>query len=881
MDIMHYGTPRRSGRYPWGSGDEALQRTSDFRAQVANLRKEGLSDTEIARGMGLTTTELRARITAAKEEVAAAQTAHVIAMKERGMSNVAIAEQLGISESLVRQRLSAPMEKKATSVENTANMLKETLKEKPYLDVGAGIETQLGVSDTKLRSTIQALEAEGYEVHSIQIEQVGNPGNYTIMKVLTPPGVTAKDVFLNRDQIRMVQNFSEDGGMSFRKIQDPSKMKLDRLAIRYAEDGGTEMDGVIEVRRGVPDLDMGNARYAQVRIATEGNHYIKGMAVYADDLPKGVDVRFNTNKAKGTPVGKVLKDMTGDPENPFGTIVRQKYVVGPDGKKKLSLMNIVNEEGDWDRWSNSLASQMLAKQPVKVATEQLAKLRKAKQEEYDEIMALNNPAVKKRLLQSFSDDVDAAAVHLKAAAVVGQRTQVILPIKGIKESEVYAPQFKDGTRLALVRYPHGGPFEIPDVVVNNRNPTGKKVITPSAKDAIGIHWKVAEKLSGADFDGDTVVAIPNNSRKFKSAPSLAGLKNFDPKEQYKGYSGMKEMTKTQRGKEMGSVTNLITDMTVKGATSEEITRAVRHSMVVIDAYKHKLNYKQSYEDNGIAALRKKYQNTDSGKPGASTLLSRSTAPKDVEKRKLRSMAEGGPIDKKTGEKVYVSKARTYVNKQGKVVTETVKAKQMAEVKDAFKLSSGTLIESAYAKHANDLKAMANSARLSLLKQPPVKYNPAAKKAYGAEVATLKAKLEAANRNRPLERQAQVLADSAVRAQLRANPNMEKDELKKVKAIAIAQARMRVGTTKTQIDITDREWSAIQAGALSDNALNKILAKADLSKVKELATPRTSTGVTATSIQRAKAMLAANRTRAEVAEALGISTSTLTRALNGG
>ena len=881
MDIMHYGTPRRSGRYPWGSGDDALQRTGDFRAQVASLRKEGLSDTEIARGMGLTTTELRARITAAKEEVAAAQTAHVIAMKERGMSNVAIAEQLGISESLVRQRLAAPMEKKATSVENTANMLKETLKEKPYLDVGAGVETQLGVSDTKLRSTIQALKAEGYEVHTIQIEQVGNPGNYTIMKVLTPPGVTAKDVFLNRDKIRMVQNFSEDGGMSFRKIQDPSKMKLDRLAVRYAEDGGTEMDGVIEVRRGVPDLDMGNARYAQVRIATEGNHYIKGMAVYADDLPKGVDVRFNTNKAKGTPVGKVLKDMTGDPENPFGTIVRQKYVVGPDGKKKLSLLNIVNEEGDWDRWSNSLASQMLAKQPVKVATEQLAKLRKAKQEEYDEIMALNNPAVKKRLLQSFSDDVDAAAVHLKAAAVVGQRTQVILPIKGIKENEVYAPQFKDGTRLALVRYPHGGPFEIPDVVVNNKNPTGKKVITPSAKDAIGIHWRVAEKLSGADFDGDTVVAIPNNSRKFKSAPSLAGLKNFDPKEQYKGYPGMKEMTKTQRGKEMGSVTNLITDMTVKGATSEEITRAVRHSMVVIDAYKHKLNYKQSYEDNGIAALRKKYQNTDSGKPGASTLLSRSTAPKDVEKRKLRSMAEGGPIDKKTGEKVYVSKARTYVNKQGKVVTETVKSKQMAEVKDAFKLSSGTLIESAYAKHANDLKAMANSARLALLKQPPVKYNPAAKKAYGAEVATLKAKLEAANRNRPLERQAQVLADSAVRAQMRANPNMEKDELKKVKAIAIAQARMRVGTTKTQIDITDREWAAIQSGALSDNALNKILAKADLSKVKELATPRTSTGVTATSIQKAKAMLAANRTRAEVAEALGISTSTLTRALNGG
>ena len=128
------------------------------------------------------------------------------------------------------------------------------------------------------------------------------------------------------------------------------------------------------------------------------------------------------------------------------------------------------------------------------------------------------------------------------------------------------------------------------------------------KDAVCINSKVAERLSGADFDGDTVLSIPTGGKtKILSSPELSGLKGFDNKHEYPAREGMKVMPKTSIGREMGMISNLITDMTLRGATNEELTRAVKHSMVVIDAYKHKLDYKKSEADNGIAALQKKYQ----------------------------------------------------------------------------------------------------------------------------------------------------------------------------------------------------------------------------------------------------------------------------------
>jgi beta-glucosidase/6-phospho-beta-glucosidase/beta-galactosidase len=87
----------------------------------------------------------------------------------------------------------------------------------------------------------------------------------------------------------------------------------------------------------------------------------------------------------------------------------------------------------------------------------------------------------------------------------------------------------------------------------------------------------------------------------------------------------------------GEVSNLITDMTLKGATTRELSQAVRHSMVVIDSERHKLNYKQSEIDNNISYLKKKYQShTDAdGKvheSGASTLISRAKSPTRIPER---------------------------------------------------------------------------------------------------------------------------------------------------------------------------------------------------------------------------------------------------------
>ena len=213
---------------------------------------------------------------------------------------------------------------------------------------------------------------------------------------------------------------------------------------------------------------------------------------------------------------------------------------------------------------------------------------------------------------------------------------------------MYAPNYKNGEKVALIRYPHGGTFEIPILTVNNKQSTAKRMLD-NALDAIGINSKVAERLSGADFDGDTVMVIPTGGKvKVTSTPPLKGLEGFDPKLEYGGKKEgtFKPMKNTQT--EMGKISNLITDMTLKGATQDELARAVRHSMVVIDAEKHKLDYKQSEQDNGISALKKKYQGTvdENGRyhEGAATLISRAKSETSVLKRK------GSPIiNKETGE----------------------------------------------------------------------------------------------------------------------------------------------------------------------------------------------------------------------------------------
>lgn len=903
--LEHYGVLRKSGRYPWGSGGEdggsESQRNRDFLGMVDHLHKEGLSEREIAEGLGITQAQLRASKSIAKNAEKQAQIGMAQRLKDKGYSNVAIGIRMSVPEATVRNLLNPGAKDKADVLMTTASMLKSQVDQKKYLDIGAGTEHHIGVSATKLNNAVAVLKAQGYEVHKVKIDQLGT-GHQTELKVLAPPGSTQKEVWLNRSKIQGITEISDDGGRSFFGLQPPIQVNPKRVGVRYAEEGGTQADGVIYVRPNVPDLTLGKARYAQVRIAVGGTHYIKGMAMYNDEMPDGVDLLFNTNKKRTInqldALKPLKKDKAGnvDEDNPFGSVVRQITKEGPGGKRTVtSAMNIVNEEGNWEKWSKSLSSQFLSKQKPSLAKAQLDMKYQSKKFELDEIMALTNPTVRRKLLESYADGVDSAAVHLKAAALPSTRNRVILPISSMKEHEVFAPDYPNGARVVLIRYPHGGIFEIPELTVNNRNPQARRLLGDNPKDAIGINHKVAEKLSGADFDGDTVMVIPNNDGKIRTAKSLEKLKGFDPQAAYPAYDGMKTMdggtwnaqtkksefaagkvpSSRTKGIQMGLVSNLITDMTIRGANSDELARAVRHSMVVIDAEKHNLNYRQSSIDNGIPALMKKYQGRAQG--GASTLLSRASSKTFVNERVARRAAQGGAVDKATGKKVFVDTGRTS-ERNGKISPKMTESTKLAETDNAHTLSSGTPIEKVYAEHSNSLKALADQARKSAVNTTGNRYSPSAKKNYAKEVESLNAKLRIAQENAPRERQAQVLAN-AVFAQKRAMyADMDKSDIKKIKFQALQEARARTGADKTRVDITPNEWAAIQAGAITNNKLSDILANADLDQVKALATPKTRTLMNTSRTGQAKAMIDRGYTRAEVASALGVSVSTLNNSL---
>ncbi len=885
--LMHYGTPRHSGRYPWGSGDNPYQRTGDFLSRIDELKEQGLSETAIAKSMGLTTTQFRTQKSLANAERRAMEVETAKTLRERGFSLNEIAQKMGYSnDSSVRSLLNANSEARMNQAMKTAEFLKKQIDEKGMIDVGTGVERELGISKEKLNQALYILEMQGYPVYGGGVPQVTNPGKQTNIKVICPPGTEHKDIY-NFDKVHSLSEYvSHDDGETFDRFVYPKSMDSSRLQVRYAEDGGLQKDGVIEIRRGVKDLSLGDSHYAQVRIMVDGTKYLKGMAVYSDDMPDGVDVVFNTNKKKGTPVGDVLKTIKDDPDNPFGSLIKaggQSYYVDEHGKKQLSLINKRAEEGDWGEWSDKLPSQFLSKQSLSMIKKQLGLAAADKQEEFDEICALTNPTVKKVLLKSFSDDCDSAAVHLQAAALPRQKYQVILPLTSIKDTEVYAPNYENGERVALIRFPHGGTFEIPILTVNNKLREGKSVLGSTPADAIGINSKVAERLSGADFDGDTVMVIPCNSEKTKvkitSTPPLKGLEGFDPKLEYGGKEPgtFKPMKNTQT--EMGKISNLITDMTLKGAKEDELARAVRHSMVVIDAEKHHLDYKQSELDNGIATLKKKYQRSirEDGKQheGASTLISRAKSETQVLKRKGSPM-----IDQETGVQSFKEVHEEYVDKSGKTRVRTQKSTQMAETKDARTLSSGTPQEEAYAEYANRMKALANEARKVMVTTGKIEYSAKAKATYQAEVDSLMAKLNVALKNAPRERQAQTIANSVVAAKKKENPDMTSAEIKKASQQALTAARISVGAKRELIQITDREWEAIQAGAISENRLTQILNNADIDEVRKRATPRATTALSSAKVNMIASMKESGYTTAEIAKRLGISSSTVTKYLSG-
>lgn len=916
-DVMiHYGVSvmdgapgRGSGRYPWGSGDNPKQRTDTFLSRYNEYAGQGLTEKEIAEKMGTTTTKLRVQLSYAKSQKRMQMVDQAKTLRKEGKSLNEIAEIMGFdNDSSVRSLLNENAETRMRQSTATADKLRELVKEKGFLDVGPGAERELGVSRTKFDQALYILEMEGYDTFNRRIPQATNPAQKTTLKVLTPPGTQYSEIY-DASKIHSVGDYaiSYDDGETFHKpFEFPSSLDSKRLMINYAEDGGIQKDGVIEIRRGVKDLDMGNLHYGQARILVDGTHYLKGMAVYADDLPDGVDVRFNTNKTKDVPMMDVLKkvkrdkDGNVDRDNPFGSLIKEKggqsYYIGDDGKEHLSKINWRAVEGDWGEWADKLPSQFLAKQPIALINRQLKIAIEDKQAEFDEIRSLTNPTVKRKLLEDFADGCDKNAVTLQAAALPRQKYQVILPLNSISENEIYAPNFNDGETVALVRYPHGGLFEIPILKVNTKNTEGKRVIGTNPKDAVGINSKVAERLSGADFDGDTVMVIPfGKGYKIASQPELEGLKGFDPKVEYKipaGDTKTKRMTDANTQKQMGVVSNLIMDMTLAGASTEELARAVRHSMVVIDAKKHDLDYKRSESDNGIAELKRKYQGhfDENGQyhEGSATLITRAKSEISVPKRQ-----GSGVIDPETGKKTYKTADDLYYEtsrvdkKTGEVITKqkmrTQQSTKMAETDDAYTLVSyrRTKAELAYAEYANKLKSLANEARKEMKATGTLKYSPEAKKAYEPEVTRLQSALALANANKPRERQAQVLANARIKEKIEADPDLANDKkmLKKVSQQAIVAARQQVGAKRHPITISDKEWEAIQAGAISDNVLSQILDSADIDNLRQRATPRANNELSNGKIALIKARAASGYTNAQIAESLGISASTVSKYLN--
>ena len=898
--LVHYGVKRRSGRYPYGSGEDPYQHTGDFVSRYQELKKTGISETDLAKALGFeTTTDLRSAYRQANNERKRLLADRARSLKDDGLGYSQIGRELGVNESTVRSWLNENREVNQRRAVKTAERLKEEIKEKGCIDVGAGVERELGVSAGKLSEALDILKSEGYVVEGIGVPQVGNTKNRTTVKVVHDPSITTRELYQDYSKIKSVGNYySTDGGERWYKREYPASIDSSRVKIKYGDEGpkgntGADKDGVIEIRRGVADLDLGNSHYAQVRILVDGSHYLKGMAMYSDDIPDGVDIVFNTNKKTGTPKMDVLKPIQDDKDNPFGAYIKaegQYHYTGKDGKEHLGAINKLKEEGDWDKSSRNLSQQFLSKQPLQLVKKQLSLTYADYDSQYDDIMKVSNPVVKKKLLNEFAGKCDSATIHLKAAALPRQQTRVLLPITQLKDTEVYAPYLRNGEKVALVRYPHGGTFEIPVLTVNNKNASAKKILG-NATDAIGINSKVAEVLSGADFDGDTAIVIPVNSRvrvvsTKREGTAFEELNDFDPKSAYPYREGMTVMTKQRTQREMGIVSNLITDMTIRGAKPEEIVRAVKHSMVVIDAAKHKLDFKQSEKDNGIAELKKKYQpryDDDGnvvGYGGASTLLSRRKQTVQVPERRGSSR-----INKETGEVEYKESGRTYIDSKGNKVKAMQNVPLISTVEDMRSLSSGHPVENAYADYGNKMKALARKARKEAANMEGLKYSSSANKVYAKEVGDLNNALDIAERNAPKERRAQNIANSVIKAKIQDNPELgdkaNKKMLEKVRSAAIEDARISVGASgkETRIHITEKQWEAIQAGAITSTKLSKILKYTDPDELKSLAMPKSKTTLTTAKQNKLKQMHNSGYTIAEIADELGVSTGTVSKYLN--
>lgn len=963
--VAHDENPpgRGSGRFAWGSGKNPHQRQAFGVPMIKDLYEKGYGDDEIVKtfkNLGYTDLDIYDRMKDyGKKDADIAKMLHLTHSKLKDKisirsnmrrmelklkiwelhdhgtdgtpwSNTRIAEHLGITEGTVRNYLKSHISKRENELMRVTNSLKEMVDKKRFLDVGPGGEDYFGVASTRFNTAVTMLEEQGYHRWVVYFDQISGNQKQLTVQVLCPPDVTYKEMQANKDKFQSVKDYITENNPETNRLglRPPVSISSDRIFVRYGDQGGSDRDGTIQLKRGVEDLGLGSNMYAQVRIAVDGTHYLKGMAIYADpsEFPPGKDIIFNTNKASGTPwmlddpeAKQVFKHLTNDPDNPFkaaikvkdGKVVGQWDYEGSDGKMHQSPINIINSEEDWSKWSRSTPSQFLINQDRPVIKEQLKQAYETKRDEFEDIKMMENPTVRKYLLEQYAPMLDTAAVKLRGAPFAGQGTFVILPVPSLKKNEIYAPMYDHGTRVVTIRYPHQGAFEIVEATVNNKNREAKSFMN-NAQDAVGIPPSTAKQMSGADFDGDNTIVIPTYTpdgkpiNKIKVEKAIKELMDFDPNSFERQYdengnpdNSWKRITKTYQNKMMGVATNLLTDMKVQGAETEEIIRAVKFCYVIIDSEKHDLNWQLAKKVYGIDDLRKKYQGHRNEKThrwnyGASTIITRAKSETRVD-----VYNEISP-DKNTGEKRYqdtpAMRAEWHKDENGKTVIDGYVPKTrtvplMSTVSDARELMSGpnhvgNEKERLYADFANSMKALANEVRREMVNTKGIERDPDAAKKYAEQVASLNEKLARANANTPKERLATIIYNNIVktkRAEIYAEyPNISKTdlnkEMKKVRRLAATYSRNLVGAKKEKVDITDKEWEAIQAHAISHSKLLEILKNADADKVKQRAMPKDLEYLTESQKAKIKALAASNKnlTNAEIAKIIGCSASSVVR-----
>lgn len=207
-ELEHYGMPRRSGRYPYGSGENPYQHGSDFLARIKEKKDSNFSWTDpktgekytgekaIYKEMGLTSSEYRRQVSWANYEKRLDQVQTAKSLKSDGLGATEIGRKMGLPESTVRSLLNPSSEDRMNQVMDTVNFLRDQVIEKGMIDVGAGVEQELGISRTRLDTALDYLEkAEGCPIYGGGIPQPTNANQQTNQKVLCLPGTKNNEIY--------------------------------------------------------------------------------------------------------------------------------------------------------------------------------------------------------------------------------------------------------------------------------------------------------------------------------------------------------------------------------------------------------------------------------------------------------------------------------------------------------------------------------------------------------------------------------------------------------------------------------------------------------------------------------------------------------------